>query len=162
MVFFLNSNYPSLAANANAAAAALQPQTCHFKLIKTEEEINLAINKAQQFINKLPAASSAPAKAVRQPLEAQSKAGKATPTLGNLTIEASPKYKCCRCVQSPVTAGSQFQPIVLYTYQDALDHVMQVHIYIHFFFFDIYQNLRSVIAQKLLLQLILNFQCHYH
>lgn len=27
--------------------------SCHFKLIKTEEEINLAINKAQQYIAKI-------------------------------------------------------------------------------------------------------------
>jgi hypothetical protein len=43
------------------------------------------------------------------------------------TIEAQPKYKCCRCVQTPPGPGQPFQPIVLYTYQDALDHVMHVH-----------------------------------
>ena len=39
------------------AAAATSNASCHFKLIKTEEEINLAINRAQQFIAKIQAAS---------------------------------------------------------------------------------------------------------
>lgn len=106
-----------------------QPQTCHFKLIKTEEEINLAINKAQQFINKLPA-STAQSKSIKGSGGDGQKVSKATgaASLANVTIEAAPKYKCCRCVQTPAPVGSPaFQPIVLYTYQDALDHVMQVH-----------------------------------
>ncbi len=42
--------------------------TCHFKLIKTEEEINLAINRAQQFITKIQAASPHTIAKMRQAL----------------------------------------------------------------------------------------------
>ena len=42
--------------------------TCHFKLIKTEEEINLAINRAQQFITKIQAASPHAIAKMRQAL----------------------------------------------------------------------------------------------
>lgn len=108
--------------NSGDASSTQQSQTCHFKLIKTEEEINLAINKAQQFINKLPASTAK----VQQTSKTTAKSNLA---LTNVTIDAQPKYKCCRCVQTPAatTAATTFQPIVLYTYQDALDHVMQVH-----------------------------------
>jgi hypothetical protein len=44
--------------------------SCHFKLIKTEEEINLAINRAQQFITKIQAASPQTVVKTRQALAA--------------------------------------------------------------------------------------------
>jgi len=53
------STCSNLSASPTSAAQPPQSnQTCHFKLIKTEEEINLAINKAQQFITKLPASKA--------------------------------------------------------------------------------------------------------
>ena len=89
--------------------------TCHFKLIKTEEEINLAINRAQQFITKIAANS-------KKPETKKLTTGNPTQvSTNNSPIDAQPKYKCCRCV---TTTG----PIVLYSYQDALDHVMSAHL----------------------------------
>ena len=93
---------------------------CHFKLIKTEEEINLAINRAQQFINKIPANSKKPEIKKSTQVSATPSTVPSTPSPNSL-IEAQPKYKCCRCV---ITSG----PIVLYSYQDALDHVMSAHL----------------------------------
>jgi len=106
-----------------------QPQACHFKLIKTEEEINLAINRAQQFITKIPAQTGIKSKMP----SAESKENQAVKTtrqsgtnavsasLTNSSIEAQPKYKCCKCSQVSSTQH------ILYTYQDALDHVMNSH-----------------------------------
>jgi hypothetical protein len=107
---------------------------CHFKLIKTEEEINLAINRAQQFINKTPAnaVSSAPTKRETRP----SNKNPSSLSLANITLEAAPKYRCCKCISSTDTKGEDGtstssnvnkEPIVLYSYQDALDHVMSAH-----------------------------------
>jgi len=115
---------PTNATDPNTASS--QQQTCHFKLIKTEEEINLAINKAQQFITKIPASTVQPsAKLIKT--ESITPKSKAQAVAALAAIEAQPKYKCCRCIQTPTTPGQPSQPIVLYTYQDALDHVMHVH-----------------------------------
>ena len=89
----------------------------HFKLIKTEEEINLAINKARQYIAKILAQTKmTPIKARTQIIA----------TVPNVLIEAQPKYKCCRCTVTQTESG-QMQPIVLHSYQDALYHVMSSH-----------------------------------
>ena len=118
------ANEPAAAATTTTSTAT-SGQTCHFKLIKTEEEINLAINKAQQFIGKIPA------QAVKSDsVQLKPKAALSVPvtpnaaTAANIVIEAQPKYKCCRCIATP---ASTTNPIVLYSYQDALDHVMSVH-----------------------------------
>lgn len=111
--------------------------TCHFKLIKTEEEINLAINRAQQFINKIPATAKKDLPVVKP------KPTPALPPISSTTpIEAQPKYKCCKCNTTtttstnsenstnelvPLNQASSQTPVLLYTYQDALDHVMNVH-----------------------------------
>jgi hypothetical protein len=115
--------------------------TCHFKLIKTEEEINLAINRAQQFITKVPAAtikksdSSTNMRQTRQQTAAVTQSA-STSSSSNVSIEAQPKYKCCKC--STTSTGNPLNmtqltqlpttPIVLYSYQDALDHVMNAHL----------------------------------
>jgi len=116
------------------AQSTTNASTCHFKLIKTEEEINLAINKAQQFITKIPAQ---PKSVVNAQIKARNQvisASNAT-SLANISIEAQPKYKCCRCsvtnpsqpdMSTPGNATTA-NPIVLYSYQDALDHVMTTH-----------------------------------
>jgi hypothetical protein len=126
-------------------AGDTQAHTCHFKLIKTEEEINLAINRAQQYIAKITAASQPPAGGAAAAKAAKPNVPPAGSQLGpNTPIEALPKYKCCKCnsITGEVTAGggvgggellastaasAAAQPILLYTYQDALDHVMNVH-----------------------------------
>lgn len=125
---------------------------CQFKLIKTEEEINLAINRAQQFIAKIGATSAASRKlaaesSLSEAAAANTKRQQAQST--NTPIDAVPKYKCCKCSPTAATAISTTantattdgtteststptqphpqQPIVLYTYQEALDHVMSMH-----------------------------------
>jgi hypothetical protein len=91
--------------------------SCHFKLINTEEEINLAINKARQYIAKILAQTKVtPIKARTQIIA----------TVPNILIEAQPKYKCCRCTVTQTESG-QMQPTVLNSYQDALYHVMSSH-----------------------------------
>lgn len=80
----------------DATAAA-----CHFKLIKTEEEINLAINRAQQYITKI--AATAPAASATTPTSTAKTTKPATTTVApattnsNQPIDALPKYKCCKC-----------------------------------------------------------------
>ena len=117
--------------------------TCHFKLIKTEEEINLAINRAQQFISKVPAVtikksdSSTNIRQTRQQTAAVPQpASTSSASSANVSIEAQPKYKCCKCntgsTGNPLNMTQSTQlpttPIVLYSYQDALDHVMNAHL----------------------------------
>ena len=116
-------------------AGATAANQCHFKLIKTEEEINLAINRAQQFINKIPA-NAISGGGRRDAKSSASRQHQASLSLSNITLEAQPKYRCCKCIaeakveEGPdVVAQAQTQsPIVLYTYQDALDHVMSAHL----------------------------------
>lgn len=93
--------------------------TCHFKLIKTEEEINLAINRAQQFITKIPANRKTESSKNKNSNQIQT----------NSPIEAQPKYKCCKCNMNDSNQENENfnKPVVLYSYQDALDHVMNVH-----------------------------------
>lgn len=122
---------------------------CQFKLIKTEEEINLAINRAQQFIAKMGAAAAATSSSRKSTSSTSSAASSAAAAAGlvstNTPIDAVPKYKCCKCSPSAATTtsvnasstataattdgetSSQQKPIVLYTYQEALDHVMSTH-----------------------------------
>ena len=105
-------------------ATSSETQSCHFKLIKTEEEINLAINRAQQFIAKIQAqprkAESSGSPSSGSAKTRQQSAGGA---VASVALEATPKYKCCKCNGAPSAA-----PIVLYSYQDALDHVMMAHL----------------------------------
>lgn len=119
---------------------------CQFKLIKTDEEINLAISRAQQFIAKIPAVTSSSSTSTTSRRETSSRASKqlSNLSLANITLEAQPKYRCCKCIQASASpnveenpAGGEAskpadeankEPIVLYTYQDALDHVLCEHL----------------------------------
>lgn len=105
-------------------ATSSETQSCHFKLIKTEEEINLAINRAQQFIAKIQAQPKKAENSV-SPSSAlvKTRQQSAGVSVANVSLEAMPKYKCCKC-----NSGPSASPIVLYNYQDALDHVMIAHL----------------------------------
>jgi hypothetical protein len=124
------------------SAAASNSGSCHFKLIKTEEEINLAINRAQQFIVKIGSNSKTKKFLSMNANGAKHKNNSPTGNSAVSSIDASPKYKCCKCNTTPSTTTTTTavegeksettttpnQASVLYSYQDALDHVMQVHI----------------------------------
>jgi len=135
-----NTENSTIATSSSPSSSSTTSSQCHFKLIKTEEEINLAINKAQQYITKIPAQtvvkSTHKSKNINQLVNVS--------TSSNVSIEAQPKYKCCRCSinaaaaattvstdgsnTTNATTGTTTGPILLYTYQDALDHVMTAHI----------------------------------
>jgi hypothetical protein len=84
---------------------------CKSKLIKTEEEINLALNRANQLI----ITNEKHQLVADQPI-----------TLSSSLCDVKPKYKCSKCVQTMTV--DQHANIVLYTYSEALEHIIKQHL----------------------------------
>ncbi len=85
---------------------------CKSKLIKTEEEINLALNRANQLIITN---------------EKQVTTDQQALTLATSLCDVKPKYKCSKCVQANTTLD-QHATIVLYSYSEALEHIIKMHL----------------------------------
>lgn len=84
------------------------------KLIKTEEEINLALNRANQLI-----ISTSDIDVLSTRIKVENGVDQQNQ---EMLCEVRPKYKCCKCTNTD-SCNSQ-----ILTYQEALEHVVRVHL----------------------------------